>query len=73
MLFGSFGRPQKTPYLEPSGLSSVPETEPSLPMVAVTCSAAPFTVRVPASDVPLAVPVKLTACGVPLGSVKVVE
>src|SRR5438552_2332715 len=28
---------------------------------------------VPVSDVPLAVPVKLTDCGVPLGSVKVVE
>ena len=67
------GRPQKTPYWLPSALRSLPETEPSLPMIAVTCSAAPFTVSVPLSDVPLAVPVKLTACVVPLGSVKVVE
>ena len=52
MLRAPLGRPQKTPYLEPSGLSSVPETEPSLPMVAVTCTGAPFTVSVPVRDVP---------------------
>jgi len=46
---------------------------PAAARVAVTCSAVPFTVSMPVSDVPLAVPVKLTDCCVPLGSVKVVE
>ena len=72
MLRAPFGRPQKTPYWLPSALRSLPETEPSLPMVAVTCSGAPLTVSVPVSDVPLTVPLKLTDCWAPLGSVNVV-
>ena len=51
----------------------MPETEPSFPMVALTCLGPPLTVSVPVSEVPLAVPLKLRDCGVPLGSVKVVE
>ena len=58
MLRAPFGRPPKTPYFEPSGSSSVLETELSVPMVAVTCSGAPLTESVPVTEVPL----KLTDC-----------
>ncbi len=65
--------PQKTPSWVPSGVVSFPETEPSVPTVAVTCCGTPSTMSVPVTELLAAVPVKLIDFWAPLGSVNVVE